>query len=36
MLGQVNTFKYLDCDVSYQEEKDIDCKITILVEILRL
>jgi hypothetical protein len=28
ILEQVNTFTYLGCDISYQEEKDVHAKIT--------
>jgi hypothetical protein len=34
ILEQVNTFKYLGCNISYQEEKDIHSKITIFLQIL--
>jgi transposase len=33
---QVNTFIYLGCNISYQEEKDIYSKITKFVQILGL
>jgi hypothetical protein len=29
ILEQVNTFTYLGCNISYQEDKDIHSKITI-------
>jgi hypothetical protein len=36
ILGQVHIFIYLDFDISYREEKDIDCKITKFVQVLGL
>jgi hypothetical protein len=36
ILEQVNTFTYLCCNISYQEEKDIHSKITIFLKILGL
>jgi hypothetical protein len=36
ILEQVNTFTYLGCNISYQEEKDIHSKITKNLQILRL
>jgi hypothetical protein len=36
ILEQVNTFTYLGCNISYQEEKDIHSKITIFLQILGL
>jgi hypothetical protein len=36
MLEQVNTFTYLGCNISYQEETDIHFKITKFLQILGL
>jgi hypothetical protein len=36
ILEQVNTFTYLGCNTSYQEEKDIHSKITKFLQILGL
>jgi hypothetical protein len=36
ILEQVNTFTYLNCTISYQEEKDIYFKITKFLQILGL
>jgi hypothetical protein len=36
ILEQVNTFTYLGCYISYQEEKDIHSKITKFLQILGL
>jgi hypothetical protein len=36
ILEQVNTFTYLGCNISYQEEKDIHSKITKFLQILGL
>jgi hypothetical protein len=36
ILEQVNTFIYLGCKISYQEEKDIHSKITKFLQILEL
>jgi hypothetical protein len=36
ILEQVNTFKYLVCNISYQEEKDIHSKFTKFLQILGL
>jgi hypothetical protein len=36
ILEQVNTFTYLGCNISYQEEKDILSNITEMLEILGL
>jgi hypothetical protein len=34
ILEQANTFTYLGCNISYQEEKDIHSKITKCLQIL--
>jgi hypothetical protein len=36
ILEQVNTFIYLGCNISYQEEKDIHSRITTFLQILGL
>jgi hypothetical protein len=36
ILEQVNTFTFLGCNISYQEEKDIYSKITNFLQILWL
>jgi hypothetical protein len=36
ILEQVNTFTYLGCNISYQDEKDIHSKITKFLQILGL
>jgi hypothetical protein len=36
ILEQVNTFTYLGCNISYQEEKDIHSKIKNFLQILGL
>jgi transposase len=36
ILEQVNTFTYLGCNISYQEEKDIHSKTTTFLQILGL
>jgi hypothetical protein len=36
ILEQVNTFTYLGCNISYQEEKGIHSKITKFLQILGL
>jgi hypothetical protein len=36
ILEQANTFTYLGCNISYQEEKDIHSKITKFLQILGL
>jgi hypothetical protein len=36
ILEQVNTFTYLGCNISYQEEKDIHSKITKFLQVLGL
>jgi hypothetical protein len=36
ILEQVNTFTYLGCNISYQEERDIHSKITKFLQILGL
>jgi hypothetical protein len=36
ILEQMNTFPYLGCNISYQEEKDVHSKITKFLQILGL
>jgi hypothetical protein len=36
ILEQVNTSTYLDCGISYQDEKDVHSKITTFLEMLGL
>jgi hypothetical protein len=36
ILEQVNTFTYLDCNISYREEKDTHSKITFFLQIPEL